>query len=262
MMNFNLSNLRVTVFQFESIGSTNTFLKERAQAIGYENLDSREAICVLADEQTEGRGRMNRSWHSPRGEGLYFSILLKPRLAPRNAPLLTLMAAVATAEAITPFCQASLDIKWPNDILLNGKKAAGILTEASFESERLNYAVLGIGVNLNQSYFPEDIKESATSLYLECGTVIDRERFLFELINHIDVWYVALLNYPEKIIEKWERLSSFAWGKLIRTELEGRKVEARTCGLDNSGALRAEMEGGRTITLYGGEITACDENKG
>src|SRR5947207_373235 len=135
VVEFPLRHFRAKILYFDAIHSTNTFLKEYAQSV--EQLDPREAVCAIADEQTAGRGRMGRSWHSPRGEGLYFSILLKPDLLPANAPLLTLMAAVATAETIESICAGLLDIKWPNDILINSRKVAGILTEASFESIRL-----------------------------------------------------------------------------------------------------------------------------
>jgi BirA family transcriptional regulator, biotin operon repressor / biotin---[acetyl-CoA-carboxylase] ligase len=258
IIEFPLSSFHARVLHFKSIDSTNTFLKEYAQKTGQDNLKSQEAICALADEQGGGRGRMGRSWHSPRGAGLYFSILLKPELASDHAPLFTLMAAVATLEAIEATCGGQLDIKWPNDILMNNRKVAGILTEASFESEKLNYAVLGFGVNLNQKSFPEEISHRATSLWMETKKSIDRDLFLSELLARIDQWYGMLMISPAQIIDRWQQLSSFTQGKSVIAEINGQRLHLTTRGLESNGALRAETDDGRTLILYGGEILTAD----
>ncbi|MEW6729865.1 MAG: biotin--[acetyl-CoA-carboxylase] ligase [Acidobacteriota bacterium] len=246
------------VLHFETIDSTSAFLKEQAQ---YANQQSSQlmGLCALAEEQTAGYGRMGRHWHSPRGEGFYFSMLLTPPLVANNAPLLTLMAAVASAEAIVATGARALDIKWPNDILIGKRKIAGIIAEASFEEQQLNYVVLGIGVNLNQKYFPAELDRRATSLYLEIHKRIEPAQFLAELLARIDHWYGVLISAPAGIAERWQHLSSFAQGRLIQVEHQGQHICARTCGLEPSGALRAQTADGQLLVLYGGEVTEWEE---
>ena len=130
-----------------------------------------EGTTVVADEQTEGRGRLLRSWHSPKGTGIWMSIILKPQLPPQKAPQFTLIAAVAVVQAIEEVCGLSPEIKWPNDILLNGRKVTGILTELQAEADKINSIIIGIGMNVNQKAedFPEELRTIATSLSLEKG---------------------------------------------------------------------------------------------
>jgi BirA family biotin operon repressor/biotin-[acetyl-CoA-carboxylase] ligase len=254
-----LRNFLARVHHFEMLDSTSTFLKEYAQNHSRESSEVLQGIGALADAQSAGRGRMGRAWHSPPGQGLYFSLLLKPEIISDSASLLTLMAAIATAEAIRSFSNCPLDIKWPNDILLGNRKVAGILTEASFTNAQLSYVVLGIGVNLNQKYFPAEIDRSATSLYLEARKEIDRDSFLRELLKRVDHWYGVLLTAPIGIVERWQQLSSFAHGKSIRVEIAGQPRQASTCGLSASGALRAKTADGQLITLIGSEVAAAEE---
>lgn len=251
---FPLRNLNARLLHFDTLDSTNTFLKDYAQTAVRKGEALVEGLCALADEQTAGRGRMGRCWHSPRVDGFYFSILLTPRLARAQVPLLTLMAAVATAEAIETVCPRPLDIKWPNDILIAQRKVAGILTEAGFEAQQLNYVVIGIGVNLNHRHFPDELHRTATSLYLEKNGEVDRELFLMHLINRLDQWYGVINTAAAAIIERWQQLSSFAYGKVIEVEERGQSVRARTCGLTPTGALLAQTADGELLTLYGGEV--------
>ncbi|MBL8149079.1 MAG: biotin--[acetyl-CoA-carboxylase] ligase [Blastocatellia bacterium] len=241
-------NLVAQIVYFKEIDSTNSFLKQKAQKDAAE-----EGLCIVASRQTAGRGRMDRTWHSPE-EGLYFSILLKPNLALNFVSLITLMAAVATAESVEAFSHSPVDIKWPNDIIIERRKVSGILTEATFEKQKLGYVVVGIGVNLNQKTFPKELASQATSLYLESGQVIDREAFLLYLISRIDHWYGVLLTAPSAIVQRWQQLSTYAYGKEIFVEIDAKKVAVKTSGVEASGALRVETADGKVHILYGGEV--------
>lgn len=259
IISYQLESFLARIFHFEQISSTNTFLKEHFQSqksklLEMAKVSSLEGVGALADLQTAGRGRMERTWHSPLGEGLYFSILLMPKIEPSHITLLSLMAAIATAETIMALCQIKIDIKWPNDILINKQKVAGILIENAFEGNNLSYVIVGIGVNLNQKTFPENINHLATSLFLETGSFINRDVFLVTLLEKLSNWYKILKNQSDKVRTHWETLSSFAYGKEIKVVVKGESLTLTTMGLDPSGALRVRASDGREIVLYGNEI--------
>lgn len=257
-----LQNFPARIFYFEEIDSTNTFLKKYAQACQHkgEPLESLEGIGAVADLQTAGRGRMQRLWHSPAKEGCYFSLLLTPKIEPTKYSLIPLMAAVATAEAIMASCPVKIDIKWPNDILIGKCKVAGILTESCFEASKLSYIVLGIGVNLSQKDFPPNLNRPATSLFLETGLTVDRDKFLTTLLEKIDNWYSLLKIASDNVVNKWESLSSFGKGKQIKLTLEGKQVSGVSVGLSLSGALQVKLSDERQIELYGNEIMVEGED--
>ena len=157
-----------------------------------ENLS--EGAVVIADHQTRGRGRQGRSWHSEPATGLYLSTLLKPNLPPEKLACLTLMAGVATVSAIHQQTSAPAKLKWPNDILLNGKKLAGILCECIAKSGNTPAVIVGIGINLNHTSFPESIKDTATSLKLETGKNVDRADLILSLLQNLDSEYKEFLQ--------------------------------------------------------------------
>lgn len=258
-LSYQLEGFFARIFHFEQINSTNTFLKEyfqsqKSQLLKTESADSLEGVGALADLQTAGRGRMERTWHSPIGEGLYFSILLMPKIEPSQITLLSLMAAIATAEAIIAVCQVEVDIKWPNDILINKRKVAGILIESAFEGNKLSYVVIGIGVNLAQKTFPENLNLPATSLFLETNLSIEKEKFLTILLEKLSNWYKILKTQSDKIRLRWESLSSFAYGKEIKVIIKNQVLVVTTMGLDPCGALRVKTSDGKEMSLYGNEI--------
>src|SRR5215510_14564524 len=171
-----------TIHHFPSLGSTNDHLKAM--------IDAPEFTCVVADEQTAGRGRRDRAWHSSPGEGLYLSVLLRPRAqSSSKIPLISLLAAIAVAETLIERGVDGVDIKWPNDVLAGERKISGVLAEAAgagFESLRL---VLGVGVNLNHRSFPQDLNETATSVAIETGESVIVDEFRDQLLDRIAHWY-------------------------------------------------------------------------
>jgi BirA family biotin operon repressor/biotin-[acetyl-CoA-carboxylase] ligase len=252
------------IFHFEEIDSTNTFLKkyfqsEKAKTLITEKLSHLEGVGALADFQSSGRGRMERKWVSPLGEGLYFSILLMPKIDFSNITLISLMTAIAVAETLMAFCDIKIDIKWPNDILINKKKVSGILIESAFDGNNLSYVIIGIGVNLLQKDFPPNLNLPATSLFLETGLIIEKEEFLLALVKHLAKWYKILMDQSDKIVDKWEELSSFAYGKKIKVKINSNEETVfTTMGLNFCGALKVKSIDGKECVLYGNEITSFE----
>ncbi|MGD0922545.1 MAG: biotin--[acetyl-CoA-carboxylase] ligase [Terriglobia bacterium] len=210
---------------------------------------------ILAEEQTAGRGRLGRSWYSEKSSGIYASIILRPPLAPAAAPVLTLMAGVATQRAVNAVTGLPVDIRWPNDLLLNGKKVCGILTEMSAELDRLHAVVLGIGLNVNHREMPPELKEIATSLRMEGRKPYSRAQILVALLKEFEREYRLLLEEGSVAITRaWAAASTYAQGKRIRVVSGGGEFLATTAGLEPSGALRVRRDDGREELLVAGEI--------
>jgi BirA family biotin operon repressor/biotin-[acetyl-CoA-carboxylase] ligase len=234
---------------FFQIASTN----ESALQMGREG--KADGSVILAEEQTAGRGRMGRSWLSEKGSGIYLSVLLYPPLPPWKAPLLSLLSAVAVQRTIQQVCQLEADIKWPNDLLLGGKKFAGILLEMSSDLDRIKHAVIGIGVNVNQKSFPSPLDGKATSLLLETKRLISRIELTARLLHSFDELYRALLAGKEAdIITDWIRCSSFARGRRILLDWNGAKIGGITLGLTGEGFLRIQLDDGTVREIASGEI--------
>jgi len=210
---------------------------------------------VLAEEQTAGRGRFGRTWHSEKSSGIYVSVVLRPDLSPAAAPALTLMAGVATHRALSGATGLPVDIRWPNDLLVNGKKVCGILTEMSAELGRLHYVVLGIGINVNHRAMPAEIESVATSLRMEGGRVYSRQQILVALFKELEKYYRTLLDRgSDAIARAWAEASSYAEGKKIRVLSKGGDFPAVTAGLASDGSLRIRREDGVEESLVSGEI--------
>ena len=176
------------LFCFDEIDSTNTKAKELAEQ-GYPS-----GTLVVADRQIAGRGRRGRSWDSPAGIGIFMTLLLKPDINPNNASMLTLVTALATAQAISDITGAEAKIKWPNDIVINGKKVCGILTEMSAQFDYINHIVIGIGINVHNESFPEEIRETASSLLLESGKRIHRADLIARFLERFEAGYAIFLQ--------------------------------------------------------------------
>lgn len=176
------------LFCFDEIDSTNTKAKELAEQ-GYPS-----GTLVVADRQIAGRGRRGRSWDSPAGIGIFMTLLLKPDINPNNASMLTLVTALATAQAISDVTGAEAKIKWPNDIVINGKKVCGILTEMSAQFDYINHIVIGIGINVHNESFPEEIRETASSLLLESGKRIHRANLIARFLEWFEAGYAIFLQ--------------------------------------------------------------------
>jgi len=210
---------------------------------------------VVAEEQTAGRGRLGRVWYSEKSSGIYTSVILRPPLAPAAAPVLTLMAGLAAQKAVSSTTGLPVDIRWPNDLLVNGKKVCGILTEMSAEVDRLHAVVLGIGLNVNHIHLPAELKALASSLRLEAQRLISRAQLFVALLRELDRHYHLLLKEGSKAItERWAAASSFAHGKRVRVVSETGEAIVTTAGLDSSGALRVWHDDGREELLVTGEV--------
>jgi BirA family biotin operon repressor/biotin-[acetyl-CoA-carboxylase] ligase len=243
-----MNRLGSTVLWFESLPSTNDLAREMAQS------GKGEGVAVLAREQTAGRGRQGRSWSSPPGEGLYVSLVLRPDIKPADSPVITLAAAVAVAETLEQDYRIPSDIKWPNDVLARGRKICGILVESAIETNRLLYAVMGVGVNLGQREFPEELKGAATSLLIESGQSVTPEDFLKPLLDRLEYWYRRAVAQPSEVITRWEAMSSYARNCVVRVENSDSIIEGTTRGLTAKGALVIETDGGEMREIVSGEV--------
>jgi BirA family biotin operon repressor/biotin-[acetyl-CoA-carboxylase] ligase len=240
---------RVLIHYFR-IDSTNTAALYLAQA------GAKHGTTVVAEEQTAGRGRLGRTWYSEKSRGIYVSIILRPPFSPSAAPILTLMAGVATQQTLSAITGLSVDIRWPNDLLVNGKKVAGILTEMSAELGRLHAVVLGVGINVNHIEMPAELKRTATSLRIESQKPWSRVQICIALLKEFERYYHLLLESGSAAIaERWEAASTYAKGKRIRILSAEAECLATTMGLDSSGALRARYDDGHEEALVAGEIT-------
>ena len=218
--------------------------------------DAPHGTVVIAEEQTAGRGRLGRKWYSEKSSGIYTSIILRPTLSPAAAPILTLMAGVAAHRAVCSATGLQADIRWPNDLLVNGKKVCGILTEMKAELDRLHIVVLGIGINVNHRAMPEELQEIATSLAMEGGRSYSRLHILTELLREVERTYHRLLKEGNAaIVGEWSAASSYAQGKRVRVKANEREYSGTTAGLDLSGALKILRDDGRQELLVAGEIT-------
>jgi BirA family biotin operon repressor/biotin-[acetyl-CoA-carboxylase] ligase len=236
------------LLRFEQVSSTNDVARELAVS------GATEGVCVIAREQIAGRGRQGRSWSSPPGEGLYLSLILRPQVTASASALITLAAAIAVAETLRLDFQTDADIKWPNDVLIRGRKLCGVLVESAIEGDRLQYAIMGIGVNIAQRSFPEHISDSATSLFLETGRVTAPEGFMIAMLPRLEQWYTASLSHADSVIARWEELSSSAHDCLVRVESPEGTLEGFTRGLMPSGALIVELANGERREIVSGEL--------
>ena len=236
------------VHYFRTDSTNDVALKLAAQGAAH-------GTVILAEEQTAGRGRLGRSWYSEKSSGIYASIILRPPLAPAAAPVLTLMTGVATQQAVSSTTGLPVDIRWPNDLLLNGKKVCGILTEMSAELDRLHAVVLGIGLNVNHREMPPALKEIATSLRMEGRKSYSRAQILVAMLKELERKYRLLLDEGSAAITRaWTAASTYAKGKRIRVHSGVGEFLATTLGLEPSGALRVRREDGREESLVAGEI--------
>ncbi len=176
------------IYFYEETDTTNN----RARELALEGVP--EGTLVVAEKQTDGRGRRGKVWESPLGTGIWMSLVLRPQIMPAEASVLTLLCGLATAEAIEAETGLSAGIKWPNDILINGKKAVGILTEMDCEMSEVHFVIPGIGINVNTASFPPEIADIATSLYLECGKTVSRRRLVHKVLERLEEHYETFLR--------------------------------------------------------------------
>ncbi len=214
---------------------------------------------VIAEAQTQGRGRRGRTWVAPRGKALTFSIVLRPAIPATRAPEITLVAAVAVAEAARELGAPSARIKWPNDVECKGRKIAGLLTELRAEPDRVRHAILGVGFNLTlqTNDFPDELRAAATSLLLESGERIPRPVACARLLEHLEEW--LSLHEAEgflPVADRWRELSS-TLGRKVRITGGGETVEGDAFDLANDGALLLRGEGGAIVRVVAGDVEHC-----
>jgi BirA family biotin operon repressor/biotin-[acetyl-CoA-carboxylase] ligase len=238
------------ILRFDSLDSTNLEAMRQARA------GAPEGLCIVAREQTRGRGRLDRSWQSPKDAGLYFSIVLRPQLETNAWPLLTLMSALAVSDALMKAGGLRADIKWPNDLCFDDRKVCGILAE-TVETETGPAAIVGIGINLKADSLPETVRDLATSVESATGARPDGKQVLEELLKAIGERY-ELLQSPqgsEHTIREWCANSSYALGRRVRVALGNDTFEGTTRGLESDGALRVETENGKMRIVRAGDVT-------
>ncbi|NUK31291.1 biotin--[acetyl-CoA-carboxylase] ligase [Parageobacillus sp. VR-IP] len=217
---------------------------------------AKEGTLVIAEQQTAGRGRMDRKWFSPKGTGIWMSLILRPPIPPQKAPQLTLLTAVAVCQAIQQVTGLVPDIKWPNDILLNGKKCVGILTELQADPDRVHSVIIGIGVNVNQTIeqFPEDIRTVATSLAMEKGERIKRAHLVQEILLQLERLYHQYLRHgfrPIKLL--WEGYAVSIGKKITAHTLNG-SIKGTALGITDEGLLMLEDEDKHIHYIHSADI--------
>ena len=219
-----------------------------------------EGTVVVADTQTRGRGRAGRLWHSPKGVNLYFTVILRPGMKLKDAPLITLMAAAASVQAIRKLTAVKAAIKWPNDVLVNGKKLGGILTETKVRGEYIDVAVLGIGlnVNLDVSILPDELKLLATSLFCETGRQISRFWLLDKILNSLEKWYKILLSqkHSHVIIQSWKSLN-ITLGRQVRVETRDKTFTGKAVDIGHTGELIVQTDEGNVVKVVAGDVKHC-----
>jgi BirA family biotin operon repressor/biotin-[acetyl-CoA-carboxylase] ligase len=245
-----MGKLSPQILRFDSLPSTNLEAARRAIE------GAVEGVCVVAAEQTAGRGRLLREWVSPRSAGLYFSIIFRPAFEQRGWPLLTLMAAIAVHDVLLDACSLETDIKWPNDILVNEKKLCGILAE-TVETPKGRAVVVGIGINLTCASFPHDLDRVATSVESATGKSPDPEVVLGALVHALRKRYQLLQEDggPEMIAGEWCARSSYCQGKRVRVIEGDGSLVGTTRGLECDGALRVQTEQGEIRAVRAGDVT-------
>jgi len=238
------------IHYFETIDSTNSTAYQLALN------GAREGEVVIGESQEKGRGRLGRQWVSPPFMNLYLSVILRPKIPPHQASLMTLMAAVATAHAIEQYSDLTPSIKWPNDLLFGKRKVAGLLNEIHSETDRIHFVILGMGVNLNmdEKGFPKEIRAKATSLKKETGRPVSRRVFVGLLLEQLERWYeIFLKKGGSSLIEAWKVRAQIE-GKRVRLTSFGEVLTGRAVDIDSNGALILTTGDGERIRVVAGDI--------
>jgi BirA family biotin operon repressor/biotin-[acetyl-CoA-carboxylase] ligase len=216
-----------------------------------------EGFVVFAEHQTRGRGRLGRSWTSPKGKGLWLSILLRPPLRPQAVTRLTVAAAVGLCRAIRSELPIRVEIKWPNDLMIQGRKIAGVLTELSGELDSVRHVILGVGVNVNllEEDFPPGVRETATSLRLALGRKVDRPSLAAAVLRELDAAYARVLDdrFPE-LAEEWSSQCA-TLGRNLTVTAGARRIRGRAEAIDEEGALLVRTEHGHLERVIGGDVS-------
>jgi len=239
------------IFHFFKIDSTNSVAMRLGES------GEPHGTVVVAEEQTAGRGRAGRSWTSEKSVGIYASVLLRPPIPPAHAPLLTLVAGLAARDAAAEDLDAQPDLRWPNDLLVCGRKFCGILTEMHAEPDRIHHAVVGIGMNVNQTKMPSEIADHATSLRIETHRIHSRLELLIRLLRCLDRYYNQFLaEGATPILRRFAEVSTYFKGKHVRITTASETFTGTTAGLEPSGVLRVTRDDGHgVVPILSGDVT-------
>lgn len=221
---------------------------------------SPEGTIVVADRQTRGKGRFGHQWFSPPGTGLYISLVLRPPLEPAASHYLVLLSGVACSRAIQDLCHVLVELKWPNDLQIRGKKIGGILLELSTDPKGLRHLIVGIGINVHtlRGEFPQDLRESAGSLLTETGVRVSRSELLCGLLSHFETRYFSsLAQGPSAILTEWTQLTN-TLGRTLRVSYRGQVMEGTATGIDEDGGLLLRLPSGMTEKVLAGEVAVLD----
>lgn len=246
------------VLYYPLVGSTNDVAKEVAEK------GAPEGTLVVADQQSAGRGRLKRSWFSPPGSGIWMSLILRPRVSLAQAPRYTLVVGVAVAEAIRSLTGLAAGIKWPNDVLIRGRKVAGILTELRAEPEAVAYAIVGVGINVSQpaDAFPPELRGIATSIAAELGQAhgsepaVTRAELIADILNRLEADYLSLPPTGLGVLrQRWVNLSVTLGEPVAISDVGGEIFRGRAVDLQEDGSLVVEGERGERRAFIAGEVT-------
>ncbi|MBQ8041539.1 MAG: biotin--[Lachnospiraceae bacterium] len=234
----------------EVVGSTNAEVRKMAED------GAGDDLLVVADGQTLGKGRRGRTWESPKGTNLYFSVLLKPNIAPDKASMITLVAAYSVAKVIREKTGLDAKIKWPNDIVVGKKKVCGILTEMSMERDYIHYVVVGIGINVNEENFPAELEEMATSLKKEKGSLISRANLLCDILLQFEEDYIKFLAIEDlgPFLDEYNKILVNK-GALVKVLDPKGEFSGIAGGIGADGRLIVFKENGQIETVYAGEVS-------
>ncbi len=236
------------------VQSTNDLAAQAAEA------SAPEGTIITAEQQTQGRGRFGRTWYSPYGTGIYVSIVLRPSFTPDRAPGISIMTALALTETLLPYFPDDVRIKWPNDVLVSGRKVAGILTELSAEGNHINHIIVGVGINANQKAgdFPPELRESATSLRRVLKRKVNRAELLRAFLQHLERDYLAYNKSGLKPAHARLKRYSALIGEHITLHSGPHVIEGKAVDFDPNGALILETHGHR-LTISAGEVSVAKE---
>ncbi len=241
------------IYHFFKIDSTNSVaitLGERGEPHG---------TIVIAEEQTAGRGRAGHAWHSEKTNGIYMTVLLRPPIAPQQAPLITLAAGLAVRDAILEQTDLAPDLRWPNDLLFGRRKFCGILTEMNAEQDQIHFVAVGIGINVNHERIPAELSSTATSLKIQTHREQSRVEIVVRLLRHLDSYYNRFITEgPEAIVARFSEVSSYAQGKRVRVETASETYTGTTEGLESSGLLRVRRDNGQVLPVIAGTLSEAD----
>jgi len=235
------------ILSFDNVDSTMDVAYDLAKNI------KGDGVCIFAEGQKKGRGRMSRTWQSPKNRGIYLSVILRPDITPNETSKITLTIAVSVAKAIRLKFGLQALIKWPNDILINDKKICGILTEINAESDAVKFLVVGIGINVNSKQ--SELVETATSIFEQTGEKTDRILFAKAVLEELDKYYIMLNNEGFKpILGEWRNFSA-TLGKRVKVDFKNRHIEGQAMDVDEHGALLVRLDNGFVERILSGDVT-------